>query len=485
MSSWRIFHSFVIGAALLVSGCSTNPATGDRQFTALMSPGQELQVGRQEHAKIIKQIGEVKNPQLKAYVNRIGQNIVQYTERPDVNYTFTVLDSPMVNAFAVPGGYIYITRGILMLANDEAELAAVISHEIGHITARHSAERYSRTVLASIGGAALGIALDNPEASKMANLGSELYLKSYSRGQEHQADTLGIRYMASAGYDPKAMSSFLKSLERQVALEKAEAGQGTKQQTNYFSTHPLTSDRISKTIEEASVKVPANPVSNREAYLRQIKGMVYADSSTQGFVRGQDFIHPEMAFRFSVPAGYTLKNAADKVVAVSRSGGLIIFDSHTPDRYGSDPYIYIKDMWGAKAPIKGVERITVNGKRGATASFSGTVDRKAMNIRLVAVEWEPGTYYRFQLATPVAELSSRAQELKRTTYSLKQMTSAEKKRYKALKIRIHKARSGESVASLSRTMPHGQYNAARFRVINGMFQNEAVRAGRSYKIIVE
>ncbi|MEC9236123.1 MAG: M48 family metalloprotease, partial [Pseudomonadota bacterium] len=255
---------------MILSACSTNPATGERQFASFMSPQQENQVGAQEHEKVLKQFGGlVKDKALTDYVNKIGQKLAQNTERPDVQYKFFLLDSPEANAFAIPGGYIYITRGILALANDEAELAAVLGHEIGHITGRHSAERYSHGVVTSLGAAILGAAVDNPNVARAANLGQNLYLSSYSRSQENEADMLGVRYLHRAGYDPSGMNRFLTSLGAFSALEAKANGQGAAPQVNYFSTHPLTQERVSKTAGEAR-KYPQNQmVVNKSDYLKK------------------------------------------------------------------------------------------------------------------------------------------------------------------------------------------------------------------------
>ncbi len=223
---------FLILPILILSACSTNQATGRNQFTGLMPASQEAQIGTQEHQKILKQFGgAVKDKALRDYVTRVGEKIVPHTERKDVKYTFTLLDSPVVNAFALPGGYVYVTRGILTLANNEADLAGVIAHEIGHVTARHSAERYSTSVLTSIGASILSAAIKVDGASQALGLGANLYLSSYSRSQEHESDDLGIRYLSRAGYDTMGMANFLKSLEASSILEKKEAGKSTQKRT--------------------------------------------------------------------------------------------------------------------------------------------------------------------------------------------------------------------------------------------------------------
>ena len=238
-------------AIALLAGCSTNAATGRTQFAGLMSPQQETQVGASEHEKIVKQFGLYKNSKLQSYVTEIGKRVSVNTERADVQYKFFVLDSPIVNAFALPGGYVYISRGLMALSNSEAELAGVLAHEIGHVTARHSAERYSHGVVTSLGAAVIAAAVDSTGVSQALGLGSNLYMSSYSRSQENEADSLGIRYLSKGGYEPKAMSSFLNAMQNQSAVDSKAKGEKSGG-ANYFSTHPATADRVAKTRNESA-----------------------------------------------------------------------------------------------------------------------------------------------------------------------------------------------------------------------------------------
>ena len=306
----------ILFAALLMvlSACSTNPATGERQFTALLPPEKEASVGAQEHQKIQKSFGKFVQGPLAAYVSGLGQKAAVNTERKDVKYQFFVLDSPIVNAFALPGGYVYISRGLLALANNEAEVVSVLAHEIGHITGRHSAERMSQGTIVGLGAAILSAVAKDPGVSRAAGLGSDLYLKSYSRGQEHEADELGVRYLSRAGYDPFAMASFLQSLDRQTKLDRKIAGKASSG-FNYFSTHPVTSERVAQASAQASRYPGGNGQLRRNAYLQAINGLTYGDSAEQGFVKGRHFYHPQIGFTFSVPDGYTLTNTPQQVVA--------------------------------------------------------------------------------------------------------------------------------------------------------------------------
>ena len=210
---------------LLLSGCNVNPATGEEQFTAFMPPEEERRVGTQEHPKLVKAFGGLyDDPELQRYVASLGRLLQLTSEQPEPPFTFVVLDSPEVNAFALPGGYVHVTRGLMALANDEAELAGVIAHEIGHVTARHSAERYSHGLVAGLGAALLGAVIDNRTVSDIAQLAAGAYVKGYSRSQELEADMLGVRYLSRSGFDAIAMSSFLETMGAESELARQMAG---------------------------------------------------------------------------------------------------------------------------------------------------------------------------------------------------------------------------------------------------------------------
>lgn len=484
MMSNKFFISLMVVALLLLGACSTNPATGQQQFTALMSPAQEKQIGAQQHEEVVKTMGIYDNKAVQDYVSEIGQRLAKNTERKDVKYTFTVVDSPTVNAFALPGGYVYVTRGLMTLANNEAELAGVIGHEIAHVTARHSAERYSQGVLASLGTAALSIALDSPDVSKVAGVGSELYLKSYSRGQESESDDLGIRYLYRAGYDPYAMASFLSSLDQSSKLEgqiEGRNGDGF----SYFSTHPRTSSRFAEARAIAANYPPLAQKAPRRSYLGYLDGMIYGDSAAQGFAKGSAFYHPKLGFTFNVPDDFRIYNTPKKIVAQpkSKDGTVIVFDGAARQN-GMDARTYLATIWlDSEKTAGGIDSMTVNGMNAATASFDAQVNNKPVTVRVVAVEWSPTAFFRFMVAIPKGSSAGRLEDLKRTTYSLRPMTAQEKQSIKPDHIRIVTAQGGDTAKSLSAGFPFADYHEERFRVLNGMKAGEQVKAGFRYKVI--
>ena len=438
----------------------------------------EANIGAQEHSKIEAQFGKFMTGPIADYVSSIGQKVAQNTERTDVQYRFYTIDSPIVNAFALPGGYIYISRGLLTLANSEAELAAVLGHEIGHVTGRHAAERMSKGTLVGLGAAVLGATVGSA-AGQAASLGSNLYLSSHSRGQEHQSDELGVRYLARAGYTPHAMADFLSSLDAQSKLEAKTAGKNGNS-FNYFSTHPLTAERVREARAEAS-KFPDNNVENRARYLTQINGLTYGDSSNQGFTRGNRFYHPQMGFTFSYPKGSQVKNGTSQVGIKHPNGTVIVFDAA---KSSADPMSYMTREWLKGQNTGTAEAITVNGNRGAMAAFSGNVNGRAVTVRLVAVEWQPGQYFRFQMAIPKNVNNSFQAELKETAYSLRRMTSSEKNSVKPRRLIVLEAPSGATVASMSSRMVVDGDKQEYFLVLNGMTSADRIVAGQPYKVVI-
>ena len=468
----------LISILALTSACSVNPATGQRQFTAALPAANEAKVGATEHAKIEAQFGKFMTGPIATYVNQVGQRVAANTERKDIQYRFYVLDTPMVNAFALPGGYTYFSRGLLTLANSEAELAAVIGHEIGHITARHAASRMSQGMVAGIGAAVLGAAVGG-NAGQLASLGSNLYLSSYSRGQEHQSDELGVRYLSRAGYDPTAMSTFLASLDAQSKLQAKEAGKSGSG-FNYFSTPPLTGERVQHAHAEAT-KYPANNNESRAAYLSKINGLIYGDSPSQGFAKGNQFYHPEMNFTFTVPNGTKISNGTSQVAGQHPNGTAIVFDAGKSQ--SRDPVSFVQNEWLKGQGSSRVEAITVNGKRGATTSFAGNVQGKAVTIRLVAVEWSANQYYRFQMAIPNGVSNAFLNELKQTTYSLRNMSGSERASIQPRRLRVLVAPAGSTVASMAARMKVDGNKTEHFLVLNGLDAHQGVVAGQPYKIV--
>jgi predicted Zn-dependent protease len=290
--------------------CAVNPVTGKKELS-LISENQEIAMGKESDVQIRREYGIYADAKLGAYVESVGRTLVPHTHRPQLSYHFAILDTPVVNAFAVPGGYVYVTRGILALMGSEAELAVVLGHELGHVNARHSVRRMSEMMLAQV-GLAVGSVLSETfaKAAGLAGVGVQILFLKFSRDDERQADMLGVEYARKGVYNPGEMIAFFGSLEKMGDLSGGHALPG------FLSTHPLTSERIENVKKMLMADDQKLQVKDRP-YLGNIDGIVYGDDPRQGFVEGGRFYHPEMAFTFVVPSGWKTVNTPSQVMLTS------------------------------------------------------------------------------------------------------------------------------------------------------------------------
>ncbi len=483
--------SILVLVATLLAGslgaCSTNPATGEQSFTAFMSPAQELQVGREEHPRILAQFGgQYADAQVRDYVTRLGRSLAARSEMPELEWHFTVLNSDIVNAFALPGGYVYVTRGLLALASSEAELAGVLGHEIGHVTARHSAQRYSRGTLAQ-GGAAIatvlgGVLLGDGGAQLAQTIvggGAQLALASYSREQEFQADELGVRYLARAQYDPLAMARFLEKLQADSVLQAELAGH--PEAANGFSllqSHPRTPDRVRDAIARAGAQArPDNPRILRDEYLRMIDGLSWGGDPANGFVKDSVFVHPGLRFQFQVPPGFRIVNNPDSVVAIGSAGTQIRFDIDRKaprDRLGA----YLRQL-----NLQAVEERSVDGLPAATGVGRVRSQNGGSYDARLALIGGNGNVWRFLFIAPAGALGRFDAGYRRTLDSFHQLGAAEAAAMRPYRIRLVRAGERDTQQSLAERMATRDAPLRRFQVLNGLDEGEGVRPGQLFKII--
>jgi predicted Zn-dependent protease len=299
-------------AVALLAACARNPVTGKRQLS-LVSKDQEIALGKQASAEVQQSIGTYPDPRLQAYVESIGKKMAAASERPDLPWTFTVLDDPSVNAFALPGGPVFVTRGILSHMTSEAELASVLGHEIGHITARHSVEQLSKAQLAQLGlGVGMIFSEDLRQYGQLAGVGLQLAFLKFGRDAERQSDELGFKYMVAQGYDPREMAGVFRTLDR------AGAKEGGGRLPEWLSTHPNPGGRAETAAKRAEkVKGLEARRVEREQYLAHLSGMTFGENPRQGFFQGNAFLHPDLGFRVDLPEGWQKANTAAAVIGVS------------------------------------------------------------------------------------------------------------------------------------------------------------------------
>lgn len=465
----------------LVAGCTTNPATGKTQLATLSSVEDDARIGAEAHPKIVAAYGGVyDDPRVGQYVAHVTQRIVHGTSQPAQPYRVTVLDSPVVNAFALPGGYVYVTRGLLTLVNDEAELAGVLGHEIGHVIARHGAQRQTAAFGASVIGAVLGAVVGNSAVSQAVGLGGQGFIASYSRDQEYQADMLGVRYLAAAGYDPYAQADFLAAMGENSRIEALISGQGGEQQSDWLASHPATPERVAAARHEAAAAHIAHGQGerNRAALLNVVNGLIYGDSPAQGFVRGQSFIHTVARFRFDAPAGYRIVNGRDTVLVTGPNKVIAKFDTATKSANVAIG-TYLTNVWAANVAMSPVSLFKVHG----LAAASATTRIGDYDARLVAIAAPSGKVYRFMMGAPRGTYPRYAGGLDALVQSFRLISAREAASVKPLRVHIVTVRSGDSLASLGARMDFPTYRVERFRALNGLAVNAVLRPGEKVKLI--
>ncbi len=479
--TWRNLRKAAVTMAVFVlTACSS---TGGPLG---LSRDQERAIGQQQHPQIVAQFGgEIDDGVLKSYVEGIAMRLIAAGPSPAEPIVVTTLDSPVVNAFALPG-HIYITRGLLALANSEAELAGVLGHELGHVYSRHTAERVSRSNVTGLGAAVVGILTGSQEGMQLASQLGQLYLLKYSRGQEYEADLIGVRLLAKSDYDPTAQADFLNTLGRWTEIEMSAAGQNSRP-PEFLSTHPNSADRVRRAAAEAQAVATAGSVSterSRTTYMTRVDGMLYGDDPLkQGFVHnGNEFIHPTLRLAFAAPSEFKLVNSSSAVVGRSQSGAQMQFSgansSETPTALIEGPIS--KSLGVALAPAR---TFTVNNRQGAVGvaraqTQSGNVDLQAFVIR-----WEGSTNYVFLWLTPANDTERLQREINNAVASLRAIDPRSISLPKTARIRIATVSSSDSVATLATKTAFETAKVDRFIVMNGLLSASDLRPGQSVKLV--
>jgi predicted Zn-dependent protease len=361
----------------------------------------------------------------------------------------------------------------------------VLSHEIGHVNARHTAERVSSAQLAQ-GLLLLGsVALGSREVADIGGGIASMALQSFSREQEFEADSLGIRYMARAGYDPDKMGSFLSTLREYSQVQAKIQGRdpSSVDQTNLMATHPRTIERVQRAREQAVGTAPGATLVNRDVYLSQIDGMLYGDDPSQGVIDGRAFLHPDLRFRFTVPEGFTILNGPEQVVAFDQNRtATILFDgARVPANRSMSAYL--QEDWAGSIRLADLEPITIGGMEAATGSARLRTQDGPVDLRAVAIRYGGEQVYRFRFVTEPQVTDRYSDALRRTTYSFAKLSAEEASAIRAHRLIIVPVQPGDTIAGLSRNMPHGRYNEEMFRVLNDLTGGRALQAGRMVKTI--
>jgi predicted Zn-dependent protease len=469
--------------ALTVTACATNPVSGKKELS-LMSEAQEVQLGQEMDAQVRREMGIYKDPELQRYIERVGMRLARASERPNLPWHFAVVDSPAVNAFALPGGYIYITRGILPFLADEAQMAGVLGHEVGHVTARHAAQQYTKATTAGLGVTLLSIFV--PEARPLQGLTEQalgvLFLK-YGRDDELQADQLGVKYAATGGWDPHGVAGMLTTLER---LD--EAGGERKGVPNWLSTHPAPADRVQRVqaaIERAAVPVGTSGTADEADFLRHIDGIVFGDSPSEGIVRGNTFLHPELRLALSFPQGWEVRNTQTQVLAKApeRDDFMLLQLAQNPS--GSLEQVARGSMANAGFRQLNGQPTEINGMDAYVGTYQGSLEGLGSVVTLAAHIVHDRHVYVFAGLAPPGDFQSVQRQFTSSIQSFRALSASEAASIKPSRVDLYTVRSGDSWPSISERAGRGTLKPSTLAIMNGYQPNQPPRPGDRIKIVVE
>lgn len=479
---WSRVLPVLLSASMLVA-CGTavvNPVTGETEMSAMDEPA-EIAEGQKQHQLVLKQYGVYDNPKVQAYVNEVGQKLAAQSHRPNLSWTFTVLDSTEINAFALPGGYVYITRGIMAYLDSEAELAGVLGHEIGHVCARHGAQRATKQRTAGLGVLAatvLGAVLEAGGVSHATDLASQVsqtaaagYIASYSREQESQADELGAEYLSRNQYNPQNMVDVIKVLKNQerFAADAARAeGKPAPSGPNWLASHPSNDKRLAD-IEQIAAGYGGRYADDERAhYLKTIDGMTFGDSREQGVTRGRHFYHEGLGIALTAPNGWRIQNAPEAITLVNGTGDAGLIVRLVPDKAGSTPDEVIRNVI---KPSEGrTEKRNLNGL--SALHFVGAVRNsqgQSKSVTLTIAAGPGGHQYLMQYAAKDAAILQRNETLlQEAEGSFRALTAADRAAARPWALKsVAFPRGGFAELAKSTSLLNQQ--EARLKLINGAY----------------
>ncbi|MDX1253323.1 MAG: M48 family metalloprotease [Gammaproteobacteria bacterium] len=478
----------LIGLAALIAGCATNPVTGASQFV-MVSEEEEIAMGREAAPDVLKRYRRYDNPALQAYVQSVGEQLAQRSHRPNLVYRFTVLDSTEVNAFALPGGYIYITRGLLAYLNSEAQLAAVLGHEIGHVTARHSVRQISAAKAAGIGytiGAILLPQLRTRVAQDLFNVAGTALLRGYGRDMELEADRLGAQYLAHSSYSPQAMIEVIGVLKHQEEFEQQlakEEGREPRVYHGLFATHPEHDTRLQEVVGEAeAVKTAETTRVNQEEFFRSLDGLVFGDSEQEGIRRGNRFYHKELGFALSFPEGWRVENLPDRLIAKPREGDALIQMDVADLNQRISPREFMVNRMKLGNLAEG-EEIRPGGLEGYTAFTRINTPFGKRRTRVSVIYFRNQAFIIAGAAKEDMAPSRYDGDFLATAQSFHALTEQERPLASALKLRIITASAETGFAKLAGKSNIHSHAEEQLRLLNGMYPTGEPTPGQKLKIV--
>ena len=444
--------------------------------TVAQTPASE-----REHERILASYGGAyDDPKLATLIGKTVDRLVAASDRPEQAYRVTILNSGAVNAFALPTGQLYVTRGLVALASDTSELSSVLSHEMAHVIAKHASIREDQARQAAVVTRVVTDMSNDPDLTALALAKTKLTMASFSRAQEFEADGIGVGIAARAGYDPYGAVRFLSALGRNAELKPTHPAHIDPRAPDFLSSHPATPERVRNAQNNArQFSGPGAGDRDRAAYLAAVDGLVYGEDPTEGFVRGRRFLHPKLGFTFQAPEGFSLDNTAQAVLGVKEGGGQALrLDVVRVPAEQTLPE-YLMSGWIENIDAKSVEELTVSGFPAATATASGD----QWTFRLYVVRFGSEVYrviFAAKKRTDAVDKSFRD-----SLHTFRRMTVAEMAQAQPLRLKMVQVKAGDTVDKLARRMAVADRHVERFRVLNGLGEKDRLRPGDIVKVVVE
>ncbi len=467
---------------MVLKACALNPATGDNDLV-FMSENQEIALGREYHKEVVKQYEPFADQELQDYVQAVGEKVASVSHRGNLYYRFTVLDSPDINAFALPGGYIYIHRGLLTYMNSEAELAAVLAHEVGHVTARHAVRRHTSATLAGIFSTAVAVGTGQRAAADLASLLGQAVTRGYGREHELEADGLGASYLARAGYDPQAMVEVIGLLKMQQEFSDAVARESGDTPSSYhglFATHPRHDTRLQQVVGQAVLQGGEGRVG-REAFLAAIDNVDFGDSTQAGVRRGNRFYHKPLAFTVSFPDQWRILNYPSAVIGhtVLKDGFVQMTLEDLNKRI--TPEEFIRERLGVKK-LRAGEPLSQSGLEGYTGIAPGGMAGGKLH-RVGVVYYRRQAYIFRGWAEKQRGFDELDADFLASIRSFRPLRAEEQHLAESLKLKVHTARRGDTFARLASRSRIPNHPEAQLRLLNGMYPDGELSPGSRIKIV--
>jgi predicted Zn-dependent protease len=469
---------------LTVAVLAFAPAAAQQQH--YLDP-RDVAEAQHENAELIQALGGAETGPRAAYVESVGRRVGNQSGVANSGQSlhFITLNSAVENAFSVPGGYVYVTRQLMGLMDDESELAFALGHEVGHIAANHAhiREQYAQRNPLGVFGQIIG-AIFGSGVSDVLTARSKLDLLSFSRDQEYQADTLGLRYMIQAGYDPAGAAEVLAALSRQSALEARVQGQTNRQTPEWASTHPLSENRMQRALAEARATGRLGTgVRNRDQFLREIEGLYVDDDPAQGIIEGASFTHPDLRIQFSVPQGYLMSNGTDAVTIAGSAGKAQFRGGQFTGNLDNAVLLAFRQLTGGEAnlPVPPPQHVTINGMPAAITTAHVNTDTGPIDASVAAYQWDAQRVYYFIMLTPAGYGVTPFAPM---INSLRRITPAEAAAIRPRIIHVETVRPGDTVQSLASRMAYRDFKLERFLSLNGLAANSSLVPGRKVKLVV-